>query len=263
MKTIDPRSYRAIAVIVLALCGCEKEPHTDISTILARHTEARGGVAAIEAVQALEVNRTVQEGKRQLITHYIATRDGRMRLDVSEHGEIVFSEGYDGETAWQRSGRWAKADDMPDWAVAAVKRSLRYNLYGLHELAASGTSLKLAERERVAGGLYNWVIEATDSDGYKRRLFIDPYDFMIIRVQESSALYPDRSNYPTELETHFLDFREVDGVMFSFASETYSDEAGQSVQKTSASSIVVNPEFDPSLFSRPVDNAGDSETGPN
>lgn len=262
MKTSKHRSC-TIAAMLLALFGCEEEPQTDIATILTRHTEARGGVAAIEAVQALEVNRTVQEGKRQLSTHYIATRDGRMRLDVSEHGEIVFSEGYDGESAWQRSGRWAKADDMPDWAVAAVKRSLRYNLYGLHELAATGTELKLAERERVAGGLYNWVIEATDSDGYNRRLFIDPYNFMITRVQESSALNPDRSNHPTDLQTHFLDFREVDGVMFSFETETYSDEAGQSVQKTSASNIIVNPEFDPAIFSRPEDDAGESERSGN
>lgn len=253
MKSLHLRTRLAAAAILLAVFGCEKAPETDVSTILARHTDARGGAAALDAVQAIEVNRTVQEGSRQFTTHYVATRDGRMRMDVRQGGSTIFSEGYDGESAWQRRGMVAPADDMPDWAVAAAKRALRHNLYALHQLAETGTEFVLAGREKVAGGLYNWVVEATDPDGYKRRLYFDPADFLVTRVQESSALNPTRTNYPAQLDTYFSDFREVDGVYFSFKSETYSDEAGQAVQKTNANKIVVNPEFDPKIFSRPDD----------
>lgn len=255
MKTPNHRTGLALVAMLLALSGCEKEHQTDISTILARHTEARGGAAALEAVQAIEVTRRVVEGNRQLSTRYIATRDGRMRLDVHQGGETIFSEGNDGQSSWQRHGEHAPAGDMPDWAVAAVKRAVRHNLYALHELAANGTKLTLADREKLAGGLYYWVIDATDPDGYKRRLFINPDSFLVTRVQETGALNPDRTNHPMELDTYYSDFREVNGVMFSFKSETYSDEAAQSVQTTDATKIVVNPQFDPAIFSRPEDGA--------
>jgi len=241
--------------MLLAVSGCEKVPEGDLSTILARHTEARGGAAALEAVQAIEVTRKVQEGNRELTTHYVATRDGRMRLDVRNGNATVFSEGYDGESAWQRRGRLAPVDEMPDWALAAVKRALRQNLYALHELSANGTVLVLGEREKISGSLYYWVIDETDPDGYQRRLFLDPYDFYVTRVQENTALNPDQTNYPAELNTFFSDFREVDGVVFSFASETRRAEDGQTLQTTIATEIIVNPAFDPSIFSRPADDA--------
>ena len=79
-------------------------------------------------------------------------------------------------------------------------------------------------------------------------------------MQETSALNPDRTNYPTELDTYFSDFRDVDGVTFSFKSETYSDEAAGQVQQTTiANSIVVNPEFDPAIFARPEDDTTHGE----
>lgn len=255
------RTRLTIVTMIVALFGCEKAPQTDISTILARHTEARGGIAALDAVEAIEVSRRVQEGDRQFTTHYVATRDGRMRLDVRQDGNTIFSEGYDGAEAWQRRGRAVPAEDMPDWAVAAAKRALRHNLYALHQLAATGTEFTLAEREKVAGGLYNWVVEATDPDGHKRRLYFDPSDFLVTRVLESSALNPTRTNYPTQLDTYFSDFRKVDGVVFSFKSETYSEDAGQALQTTNANKIVVNPEFDAKIFARPEDGEPDSDFG--
>lgn len=253
MKTPNQRAGCAAAAMLLALTGCEKPVQTDVSTIIERHTEARGGAAALEAVQAIEVRRRVQEGKRQLSTHYIATRDGRMRLDVFEGGNPVLSEGNDGQSAWQRRGDREPVDDMPDWALTAVKRAVRHNLYALHELAASGTELRLDEREKSEGLIY-WVIVATDPDGYERRLFINPNDFLITRIREHSALNPDRTNFPADLNTYFSDFREVDGVMFSFKSETHGSDAGQALQTTEAIEIIVNPKFEDSIFSRPADD---------
>jgi hypothetical protein len=259
MKSPNYRTGLTLVAMLFALSGCEKEPHADISTILARHADARGGIAALDAVQAIEVDRRIEEGRRKYTTQYVATHDGRMRLNVFQDSDIVFSEGFDGKSAWQRRGRLEPADDMPDWALAAVKRAVRHNLYALHQLAATGTKFTLTGRERVSGGLYYWVIEATDPDGYKRRLFIDPNTFLITRVQETSALNPDRTNYPTELDTYFSDFREVDGVIFSFKSEIFGDEAGQAVQTTDANQIVVNPEFDPAIFSQPEGVAAGGE----
>lgn len=263
MKTPNCRYSLAIAAILLAPAGCEKAEQTDISTILARHTEARGGAAALEAVQAIEVTRRVQEGKRQLTTHYIATRDGRMRLDIYERGVPVFSEGDDGQSAWQRRGRSEATEEMPAWAATAVKRAVRQNLYALHELPSTGTELVLAGREKTSG-LMHWVIEATDPDGYQRRLFINPNDFLIARVQETSALNPDRTNHPSKLNTYFSDYREISGVMFSFRSETFGEDSVEPMQATEATEIVVNPEFDPAIFARPSDDIAednDSEDG--
>lgn len=247
-----------LPLAILAIAACEKEEQMDLKTIVERHTEARGGAAALEGVNALEVRRRVTEGKRQLSTSYTATRDGRMRFDVfADDGRLVLSQGNDGQTAWQRKGALGEAEEMPEWALAAVKRSLRLNLYSLHELAASGTEITLADSQKVAG-LMHWVLDTTDPDGYKRRLFIHPYTYLVSRVQEQGPLNPERETYATDLDTYYTEFRDVDGVLFSFKSETFNESSGEELQKTDATDILVNPDFDPAIFAPPPDDEADA-----
>ncbi len=257
MNTSLRRNGLAVVASLLAAAGCEKaEPQLDLDTIVARHTEARGGAAALEAVSALEVRRRVEERKQQFTTHYIATRDGRMRLDVYDDDRRVFSAGNDGESAWQQAGSLAEAEEMPEWALTAVRRALRHNLYALHEQVASGTRLELKEREKTAG-LLHWVIDATDPDGYRQRLHIHPYSYLISRIQEFAPVNPERTTVATDLDTYYLEFQTVDGVLFSFKSETRSSDSGEPVQVTEALEIKVNPELDESVFARPSDDEGD------
>lgn len=251
LNTIYRFTTVALAASFLVVTACEKGSDTDISTIIARHTEARGGADALAAVNAIQVRRRVEEGKRHLITNYVATRDGRVRIDVFDDGRPVLSEGYDGKSAWQEQEQNGRDTEMPDWALAAVQRSVRYNLYNLNELAATGTTLKLAGRMKDGGVLY-WVIDATDADGYKQRLFIDPTSFLIAQVQENGSVHPDRNNYRSDIATYYSDFRRVDGVIFSFKSEIFSGESGVIEQKAEAMEIIVNPTIDPSIFSRPA-----------
>ena len=241
----------ALAAGFFAVTACEKSSHTNIATIIDRHTEARGGAAALAAVNAIEVRRSVQEGKRQLITHYVAMRDGRMRLDVFEAGRPVFAEGFDGQSGWQVQELQDHVAEMPDWALGAVRRTVRYNLFSLNELAATGTKLTLADREKLSGILY-WVIEATDADGYKQRLFVDPVSFLITHVQERGSVHPDRSSYRYDIDTYYGDFRRIDGVIFSFQSEVLSSESGMPEQKTNALEIIVNPKIDATAFLKPA-----------
>lgn len=252
MNTLSRFTGVALAATALFAVGCEKAEQIDISTLIARHTEARGGATALESVHAIQVRRDVDEAGRRLSTHYVATRDGRMRLDVFEDGRLVFSQGNNGTFAWQRTGSRGQSEVMPVWALAAVQRAVRHNLFALHELVAGGSTLTLAERDAEESPLH-WVVDATDPDGYKRRLFIDRRNFLITRIQEHSAVNPDRSNYETDLDTFYADFRKIDGVVFSFESRTFSSESsGLPQQETSASEIIVNPSFDAGIFERPA-----------
>lgn len=91
----------ATCLLVLPVTGQESRD------ILAAHAEARGGAAAIEAIQSIAIRLTIDEGW-VLEDHYRATRAGEMRIDVFAEGERVFTEALHQGSAWSRPHRAAR-----------------------------------------------------------------------------------------------------------------------------------------------------------
>ncbi|MDP9199431.1 MAG: hypothetical protein M3O07_09490, partial [Pseudomonadota bacterium] len=89
---------------VCLLAGCTNAgDDMDLESVVARHVEARGGQAAIEAVQSFETDIRIVEPAFTVDGRYVATRDGRMRIDISVAGERVFTEAVDHGSAWSWS----------------------------------------------------------------------------------------------------------------------------------------------------------------
>ena len=83
------------------ICACAASAASlSLDELVARHTAARGGAAAIEAVKAVEIEVQIEEPTYKANGIYVATREGRMRIVVSIDGKPVYSEGLDGAGSW-------------------------------------------------------------------------------------------------------------------------------------------------------------------
>jgi hypothetical protein len=96
---------RLFAVVwsAIELLGCNRDRVT-LDEVIARNTRAIGGRAAIEAIQAIEIELHITDPTFEVDGIYRAARPGRMRIDVSAGGKHVFTEAFDGKRAWQWEG---------------------------------------------------------------------------------------------------------------------------------------------------------------
>jgi hypothetical protein len=230
------------------LIGCERVPQT-IDDVIERNTQAMGGRAAIEAVNSIEINLHIIDPGFEVDGVYLASRPGRMRIDVHAAGKHVFTEAFDGQKGWQWNGKGDQEPASPK-ATAALRHGVQLpgKLFGLHELRQRGHRVDLASREEIDGTDY-YALRISLNDGYTTTLYVDPKTWLITRRRDVRALHVDVDPTPTTIESRFTVFRKVNGVLFPFASTDIDVATGKVLETTSVRSIKVNPQFDPTIFS--------------
>ena len=106
-------------------------PQARLDRIVARTTEAMGGVETLRALQNLRLIATWTEGGTAFRGDYRATRDGRMRIDVYVDGARVFSEGIDRNGAWEQRGPAAAPAAVGQPARDALAHGIAYRFDGI------------------------------------------------------------------------------------------------------------------------------------
>jgi hypothetical protein len=245
--------WRVAALIVLLAGACRPTPSGDeLDHWIARHTEARGGGAAIEAVHAVEIELEIEEPTFKVRGHYVATRAGQMRIDIFADGERVFTEAFDGERGWELAQGQAVGKEASEKGNAALQHGIEFpfKLFGLHELPSRGHRLELLGRERIDG--INYIaVGLTLADGFHVTYYIDPTTALISRSRERRALHVDVD--PTEqlIESRYEDYRRVAGVLYPFRQVATNLANGQWLSRDAVLAMKVNPTIDPQVFQRP------------
>lgn len=242
-------SRRYSTFILLLLAGCQASPPM-LANLIERHTAARGGKNAIEAVQSIRIDLQITEPGSSVRGEYVATRDGFMRIDIYAEDERVFTESLGPDGGWQLMRGEQQAVDLSDAGESALRRGVIANLYGLHELPSLGYSLSVAPA-RDSGGQMSWAIDTSAPDGFVRRQFLNPATFLIDRTVESSALHPDLDSAHVQKENRLSDYRAEAGVMYSRQSTTIDLASGDTLQTVVVREVQVNPVIDSSIFGRP------------
>ena len=222
----------------------------DLERILDRHAEARGGAQLIEDVRTLEVELEIAEPDFEATLVYRAMRPDRARVDVMVDGELVFTEAYDGNRAWQLSaGQAAPVEASPE-GTGALRRGAMKNLYGLHELPGLGHRLDLLDPVEIDGVAHHPVRVAW-KDGFESVVYLDADTLLITRERSESALHPDADPTRTRRESRHSDFREVGGLRWPFRSGEWDLDTGDRLQRTEIERLIVNPDLDPAIFEWP------------
>lgn len=128
------------------------EPALDLEELVARHVKARGGKAAVESVRTFDSDIRIVEPTFEVDGAYVATREGKMRVDIRTAGRHVFSEALDDGRAWS----WTPDHGVrvgSDAGAAALRHGIElpFKLFGLHEVRDRGHRLELVGREVVSG----------------------------------------------------------------------------------------------------------------
>ncbi|GJL92981.1 MAG: hypothetical protein DHS20C04_26400 [Hyphococcus sp.] len=220
-----------------------------LDRLLDAHAQARGGKAALESINSVDVTLEIVEPDFSLTGHYRASRDGMMRIDVYAGDDRVFTEALGPDGGWQMFGDGKVADLSPD-GDDALRRGVIGNLYGLHELPSLGYELKLIGSNERNGGSF-WEIEKTAPDGFSEHLFFDKDTFLIASSVNTSALHPDIDSTEVRQETFYFDYQKVGGVLFSNRSEKRNLDTGDVMQTSAITSRRINVALDPAQFERP------------
>lgn len=223
----------------------------NLESVVARHVEARGGAAAIEAVRTYEAELRIAEPTFEVDGRYVATRDGRMRVDISIDGERVFTEALDEGRAWSWSPDQGVGEGSTQGA-AALRHGIElpFKLFGLHEMQGRGHRLEFAGSETIDGIEYH-VLRLTLDDGFETAYYLNPDTWLIERDRQLRALHVDVDPTAEWIETAYEDYRPVDGVMYAHRQVERQVASGAVLATVTVRTLRVNPPLEPGRFSPP------------
>jgi hypothetical protein len=182
---------------------------------------------------------------------YVATRDGRMRIDVSMDGTRVFTEALDHARSWSWSPDEGVNEGSPQGS-AALRHGIEFpfKLFGLHEMAARGHRLELQAREVVDGIDYH-VLRLTLDDGFQVTYYVHPESWLIERERTRRALHVDVDPTPEWIETVYSDYRPVGGVLYPFKQMERQLTTGKVLSTGTVREIRINPPLAADRFAPP------------
>jgi hypothetical protein len=205
------------AIFAIGAALATATPPVTIDQVIARTTEAVGGVEALRALHNIRLVAEWTENGTAFRGDYRATRDGRMRIDVFVDGNRVFSEGIDRAGAWEQRGPAAAPAAVGEAPRNALSHGIAYRFDGIWFAREQGRTVALQAEEQVDGVAYH-VVRLGFPDGFETYLYVNPATWLIERQRDQRAYHP--SNDPTRIrvETVQSAFAPLCGVRFARAS---------------------------------------------
>ncbi len=203
------RALPFLLVAVPALLAQAPQPPT-VDSILARHFEARGGLARIKAIQSLTSTGRIEIGPMVLALR-IENPRGAFRSDTSLQG-LTKTEAFDGRSGWILDP-FAGATKAEPMSHAQLRQAeLQADFDGpLVDWKARGHRVTLGDMEAV-NGVPAYVLNVRLKNGGAMRSFLDAKTFMEIKAV-NQAVTEGRT---VQVETLLGDYRAVNGVLLPF-----------------------------------------------
>ncbi|MFL6195989.1 MAG: hypothetical protein ACJ75H_17550, partial [Thermoanaerobaculia bacterium] len=215
----------------------------DPAEILARVKAATGG-KAWDDIRAIHTQgRIATGGLEGTVEAWEDVRTGRAFTTFSL-GPVKGAEGFDGKEKWSRdaSGQ-TRVEGGGDAREGSVNEAYRRMLaYWYPERAERGKAGITPLEDRSEGGRSFHVLRIVPAGGRPFDLWVDAATWRIDRVVEKAAA--------ATTATIFSDYREVDGLLFPFASKLTNGEAKYD-QVVTIERIEVNPTVDEARFRQP------------
>lgn len=251
------RSRIALALVFGLLSACDSgatnpgeakpsagQPALTADQVVAHHFEAIGGLAKIKAMKSLAVKgEYTEDGKTDTWT-MVRARPNKFRKE-GVHAGKAFTKLFDGKTAYLAEGDAALAP-MPADKAAKMAQYAEFD-DPLIDAQTRGHKLALGAAEDVKGVKAHHV-ELTLASGDVEHRFYDPTSFLELQrritFKDKDGAEKTRTVFPS-------DWREVNGVKFSFASDGEMDGKKTRVQ---IKELVVDGPIDPATFTAPATN---------
>jgi hypothetical protein len=212
-----------------------------VEEIIARNLEARGGKAAIEAVESLRQTSVLKVEGAEIPVLVIGKRPNLLRQELSIAG-LTAIEAFDGSVAWAQNRLLGMPTPTPlEGAHAQTLRSQSSFDGILAQAKARGDLIELVGVEKIAGRPAH-SLRLTSSEHRVLRCYVDVTTGLEVRVSydtEAGVFVQDLSDY-----------REVSGLKIPFLIATYI--GGRPQGQLAVTTVEINVPVDASLFTMPA-----------
>lgn len=240
--------FRKLSLVVaLAVLLVPSMSAQTVDEIIAKNVQARGGMDKIKSVQTIRSTATMTMGPgMEAPGLMIQKRPDMARLEFTVQG-LTAIQAYDGKDAWQIMPFTGKKD--PETMSADDKKDLEENgdIDGpLVDYKSKGNKVELLGKEKLEG-----------TDAYKLRVALKNGDVITMYLDADSFLEIKEElkrnvrGSEQEVEAVMGDYKEVNGLMFPFATEN-GIKGSQQKQKITISKIELNTPVDDAIFKMPA-----------
>lgn len=222
-------------------------PAMTAEELVAKNIEARGGLAALQALKSVRyTGKMIFGGGFELSYLMYQERPARLRMEFTLQG-LTGIQSYDGREAWAVMPFQGRKDPdrlPPDAAKGLIETA---DLDGpLVDWQAKGHQLRYAGIEDVDGTEAH-KLEVTLKGGDVKTYYFDPDYFLAIRETTRRSV----RGAEVEEETDLGDYEKVNGVYLPFALET-GPKGGEKAQKIIVDQAEANVEINDALFAFPA-----------
>lgn len=237
-----------LAAMLLGACASAASALT-VDELVAKNTEARGGIEAIRAIQSIKstgkMNFSGGDFSIELGFSSLNERAAKVRTEASIQG-LTQVTAFDGKDAWTINPFQGRRDPERMSAEDAKGLQVQADFDGpLVDWKAKGHQVEYLGTEDVDGTeAHKLKISLKNGDVQYR--YLDPDYFLEILVVDQSK----RRGVETEMETELGNYEKVGGVYLPFAMES-GPKGGRRGQKITVEKAEVNVEIDDALFAFP------------
>lgn len=230
-------------VVMLVLVASQASAQT-VDDLVAKHIEARGGLAKLKAIESVRIERTVAAVFTDIDIVIYKKRPNFYRSEQKAKDSPTTTVRGFSDTAWESAGG---KTTVREGAAPVEQREIDADFDGLLvDYREKGHRIALEGRRKL-GPTDVFTLRVTMKSGAERVVYLDAATFLERRHEGTIELGPNRRVKTT---IDYGDWREVNGVKFPFAIEEERDAPGQTfVHYTKR--IEVNVPMDETLFRMP------------
>ena len=231
-----------------AMHGQSPSPTPTVDELVAKNLEAKGGAAALSAIQTIRFEGRLLANQGQLELKFTETkkRSGKIRSDaVLQSMNLI--QAYNGTSGWKIFPIYGRKD--PEKMSADESKSLieEAEIGGpLEDWKAQGKTVTYIGTEDVEGTAAH-KLKVVRKNGDISYVYLDPEYFLEIRVIDQRL----EQGAKVEIETDLGDYEKVNGVYFPFSLEAGS-KGSSDKQKTIVEKGEANIPVDDSIFEFPA-----------
>ena len=237
------------AAAFVSLGGAAKAgPAMSVDEMIAKHVAARGGDAALKAINTLTITGKFRPPGFDSDLAYSETiaRPGSARINITLQGLTVV-QSYDGTSGWQVQPFNGRKDPetLSNDDVKSLQEEADFE-DPLIDHAAKGAVVTYLGMEDVDGAP-TYALHVALKNGDSQTWYLDPDLWLAVRVTTHTI----QRGVETVNITDFGDYEKVAGVWFPF--EQSSGQQGQSArQLLTYDKVEVNLPLDSGAFARPA-----------
>lgn len=235
------RRVLALVPVCLLWLGSLAASAQTVDELIARNTEAKGGLDRLKAVETVkQTSELTMPGTRATVVVY-GKRPNLLRQEISMSGTTIVN-GFDGEVPWVINPLIGTRGPMAVTGPQADAIRDQSNFDGpLIDYRARGLTIELAGTE-VLDGRKAFRLRITGGSGQAQDCYLDAETGLEVRIVTRT----DVGSFEQEMS----DYREVDGIKVPFAIRTLFN--GVSQTEIAVKSVQFNVPIDDALFAPPA-----------